>query len=98
MHEAGVTERILEIVIEHAKEAHANRVTDVYLEVGEESGIDTESVEMHWPLLSQGSMAEGSVLAEGTAEEVKANEEVIEAYLGRGVKNKPVAADAGVQP
>ncbi len=43
-------------------------------------------------------MAEGSVLAEGTAEEVKANEEVIEAYLGRGVKNKPVAADAGVQP
>ena len=44
MHEAGVTERILEIVLEHAKEAHATRVTDVYLEVGEESGIDTDSV------------------------------------------------------
>lgn len=34
-------------------------------------------------------MAEGTVLAEGSAEEVKSNEQVIEAYLGRGLKNKP---------
>lgn len=33
-------------------------------------------------------MAEGTVLAQGTAEEVKNNEEVIEAYLGTGLKNK----------
>ncbi len=62
MHEAGVTERILEVVLEHAQAANAHRVTDVYLEVGEESGIDTESVEMHWPLLSEGSLAEGATL------------------------------------
>ncbi len=36
-------------------------------------------------------MAEGRLLAEGTAEEVKSNEEVIEAYLGTGLKNKPGA-------
>lgn len=37
-------------------------------------------------------MAEGAVLAQGTAEEVKNNEEVIEAYLGRGLKNKETVA------
>lgn len=34
-------------------------------------------------------MAEGRVLAQGSAKEVQSNEDVIEAYLGRGLKNKP---------
>jgi branched-chain amino acid transport system ATP-binding protein len=33
-------------------------------------------------------MAEGSVLFEGKFADVKSNEEVIEAYLGRGLKSK----------
>ena len=36
-------------------------------------------------------MAEGKVLAKGTIDEIKANEQVIEAYLGTGRKNKGVA-------
>jgi branched-chain amino acid transport system ATP-binding protein len=39
-------------------------------------------------------MAEGRVLAKGTAQEVRDNEHVIEAYLGRGQKNARKAAQA----
>ena len=33
-------------------------------------------------------LAEGSVLFEGTPDEVKSNEKVIESYLGRGSKSQ----------
>lgn len=37
-------------------------------------------------------MAEGKVLTQGTVQEVKANEQVIEAYLGTGLRNRPAKA------
>ncbi|MBA3325020.1 MAG: ABC transporter ATP-binding protein [Rhodobacteraceae bacterium] len=39
-------------------------------------------------------MAEGRVLAQGSAAEMRSNEAVIEAYLGTGLKNKPGIAIA----
>ena len=36
-------------------------------------------------------MAEGKVLAEGSIDHIKSNEQVIEAYLGTGLKNKTMA-------
>jgi branched-chain amino acid transport system ATP-binding protein len=38
-------------------------------------------------------MAEGRVLAKGTIDEIKANDAVIEAYLGTGLKNKDKLAE-----
>lgn len=43
-------------------------------------------------------MAEGSVLAMGTAEEVRSNESVIEAYLGTGLKNRETGRLPGNAP
>ena len=40
-------------------------------------------------------MAAGTVLAEGSAEEIKNNEEVIEAYLGHGLRKKGIQAGTG---
>ncbi len=40
-------------------------------------------------------MAEGRVLAQGTVDEVKNNDKVIEAYLGTGLKNKAKEASHG---
>jgi branched-chain amino acid transport system ATP-binding protein len=39
-------------------------------------------------------MAQGRVLAEGSAAEVKANEQVIEAYLGTGLRERPARTRA----
>jgi hydrogenase nickel incorporation protein HypA/HybF len=62
MHEAGIAERILEIVVEHASSADAERVTDVHLEIGDAAGIDADALALHWPLLSAGTAAEGAEL------------------------------------
>ena len=37
-------------------------------------------------------MAEGAVLAEGSCDEIRNNEDVIEAYLGRGMKHREAAS------
>ena len=71
-----------------------NTVGDAILRLNKERGYTFCMIEHDMDFISRLCnpvicMAEGKVLAEGTAEEVKNNEEVIEAYLGTGLKNKP---------
>ncbi len=68
-------------------------VGDAILKLNQERGYTFCMIEHDMDFISRLCdpvivMAEGTVLAEGTADEVKNNEEVIEAYLGRGLKNK----------
>ena len=70
-----------------------NTIGDAILRLNKERGYTFCMIEHDMEFISRLCdpvicMAEGKVLAQGTAEEVKNNEEVIEAYLGTGLKNK----------
>lgn len=67
MHELGITERLLGVVLERAAAAGATRVTDVHLEIGEESDVAPEALEHYWPLVSHATPAEGAQLVFGVA-------------------------------
>ena len=80
-----------------------NDIGDAILRLNRERGYTFCMIEHDMEFISRLCdpvivMAEGAVLTEGSAEEVKANEQVIEAYLGRGLKNKPPPPSPPAQP
>lgn len=71
-----------------------NTVGDAILRLNKERGYTFCMIEHDMDFIARLCdpvivMAEGAVLAKGSAEEIKSNEDVIEAYLGTGLKNKP---------
>jgi hydrogenase nickel incorporation protein HypA/HybF len=59
MHELGITEAILDIVLRHAGGA---RVRKVQVTVGEWTGYVDDSIELFWQELARGTAAEGAQL------------------------------------
>jgi hydrogenase nickel incorporation protein HypA/HybF len=62
MHELSVTESLLEIALRHGQGAHARRITDLYLVVGQLSSIIDDSVQFYWDFVARDTLAEGSAL------------------------------------
>jgi hydrogenase nickel incorporation protein HypA/HybF len=62
MHELSVTESILEISLRHAHQANAKRITNIYLVIGQLASIVDDSVQFYWDIISEESLAKGSVL------------------------------------
>ncbi len=62
MHELAITESILNIAVEAAQQAQAQRVTDIYLTIGRLSSIVDDSVQFYWDTISQGSLCAGAQL------------------------------------
>ncbi len=62
MHELSVTQSLLEVALRHAQAAGAQRVTDLYLVVGQLSSIIDDSVSFYWDIVSQDTPAEGAQL------------------------------------
>lgn len=62
MHELAVTEQIKEIALRHAEAAGAERITDLYLVIGDLSSIVDDSVQFYWDFVSEGTAAAGARL------------------------------------
>jgi hydrogenase nickel incorporation protein HypA/HybF len=62
MHELAVTESIKSIAEKHAKEAHATRVTGIFVTLGQLSSIVDDSVQFYWDIISKDSLCEGAAL------------------------------------
>ena len=76
-----------------------NTIADAILRLNQERNYTFVVIEHDMDFIGRISdhvicMAEGRVLAEGSLAEIKANEQVIEAYLGTGLKNKDQLAGA----
>ncbi|MEM8849952.1 MAG: ABC transporter ATP-binding protein [Pseudomonadota bacterium] len=74
-----------------------NTIGDAILRLNEERGYTFVVIEHDMDFIGKICdpvicMAEGKVLAEGSLAEIKADERVIEAYLGTGLKNKDQVA------
>ena len=63
MHELAITQSMLDIVLEQAEKAGAERVDSIKLSVGELSGYVEESVQFYFDFLVKGTLAEGATLS-----------------------------------
>lgn len=62
MHELAVTQNVLDIAVEHAKQGGATRIKRINLVIGEMSSIVDDSVQFYFDFISKGTMAEGAEL------------------------------------
>lgn len=62
MHEAGIADRILDIVVAQATEAGALRVASVQLEAGALARVSEDALRFHWEQHAAGTPAEGAEL------------------------------------
>ena len=53
MHEQSIVESLLDLVLEKAREANAEKVLRIYLVVGELSGVEETAVEFYFGFLGQ---------------------------------------------
>lgn len=60
MHEYPITQQIVKIAENHAKEAHAQKVRSIDLVCGDYSGFIGDSIQMYFDIISEGTLCEGA--------------------------------------
>ena len=62
MHELGITEQIVNIAIKHGEKNKAEKITDLYLVIGELSSVIDDSVQFYWDMIAENTICEGAKL------------------------------------
>ena len=62
MHELGITESIVNIALDKAKEAQASKITQINLVVGELSGFVPDCIQFYFEFLSKDTIAQEAKL------------------------------------
>ena len=62
MHEASITESLLSLAVDKAKEAKAKKITRINVVFGELSGAVGECVQFYFDIISKNTLADGAVL------------------------------------
>jgi len=62
MHEFGITESIINIALDKAREVQASKISKINLVLGELSGFVPDCIEFYFDSLSQNTIAEGAIL------------------------------------
>lgn len=62
MHEMGITQNIVSIVLEKAKESNAKKVTEVNLEIGALTQIVPDCIEFYFEIMTKDTIAQGAKL------------------------------------
>jgi hydrogenase nickel incorporation protein HypA/HybF len=63
MHEYSVTESILSLAIDKAREAHAGKITRINLVLGELSGVVSDCVRQYFTIIAPDTIARDAVLS-----------------------------------
>jgi len=57
MHEYAITKSMLDMVLAEAEKAHASRITEIKVAIGEMSTVVDESVMLYFEIMRQGTLA-----------------------------------------
>jgi hydrogenase nickel incorporation protein HypA/HybF len=66
MHEFSLAQNIIEIAEETLRSNNASRITEIVLEIGTLSGVETDAMDMALESLKPGSVLEGATLIRNT--------------------------------
>lgn len=62
MHELSIALSLLDLAVKHASQAGAKRITGLYLVIGELSSVVDDSLQFHWDIIADDTIAQGAQL------------------------------------